>query len=536
MRTILSIAAALFALTLFATPLQVSEIHVSPSGNDRAAGTIKKTMRTIAGALRKAAALDTSIRAQIILHEGVYQQDSTLVITRSNLSVSALPGERAIISGGAKLNPRHLRKVSDADVAAAIPAERLAHIREIDFRSLGILVEGLRPSGFGRPSIAAWTELYVNGRQGQIVRWPNDSSVLIGKIVEAGTGEHTKDAPFPVFCYNEERPSQWKITDNMWIGGYFAHGYADDMIRVAKVDTASRTIHAAQHTVYGFMTGEYLIDPDRRKIYVYMPQEKVTDLRVSVLGEPIVAVKNCSNVDLKNLTIEYGRQIGVYMENTERVRVDGCVIRNMGGTGVVIGRGTLERDNVGAHKHGGKPSTRQVGDLLGRVYEDILFNRHAGKNNGVVNCHIYNVGAGGVSLGGGDRASLDAGGNYVDSCRIHDYNRVEKSYRPGVWIDGVGNRVSHCSIYNAPSMAILFHGNNHTIEYCDITHVCSEVDDQGAIYYGRDASEQGNVIRYCYFHELSPRHRVTATYHDDGACGAEVYGNSTTARGHCPCS
>lgn len=553
MRTILSLTAALFSLTVLATPLQVSPIHVSPSGNDRAAGTIKKPLRTIAGALRKAEAMDSSVRAEIFLHEGVYPQDSTLVITRGNLSVSAWPGERAIISGGAILSPRHLRKVSDADVAAAIPAERLAHIREIDFRSLGIPVEGLRPSGFGRPSIAAWTEIYVNGRPGQIARWPNDSSLLIGKIIEAGTGEHTKNAPFPVFGYNEDRPSQWKLTDNMWIGGYFAHGYADDMIRVASVDTATRTIHAAQHTVYGFMTGadwrrwhalnlpeeldvpgEYVIDPDRGKIYVYLPEGKVTDLRLSVLGEPIVAVENCADVELKNLTIEYGRQIGVYMENTEGVRVNGCVIRNMGGPGVVIGRGTLERDNVAGHQHGGGSSPRQVGDLMGRLYEDILFNRNAGKNNGVVNCHIYNVGAGGVSLGGGDRASLDPAGNYVDSCRIHDYNRIEKSYRPGVWIDGVGNRVSHCSIYNAPSMAILFHGNNHIIENCDITHVCSEVDDQGAIYYGRDASEQGNVIRYCYFHELSPRHRVTATYHDDGACGAEVYGNIYYRAGSLP--
>lgn len=65
-----------------------------------------------------------------------------------------------------------------------------------------------------------------------------------------------------------------------------------------------------------------------------------------------------------------------------------------------------------------------------------------------------------------------------------------KSYRPGIWMDGVGNRISKCDIYDAPSMAILFHGNNHVIELCDITNVCSEVDDQGAVYYGRDPSEQ----------------------------------------------
>ena len=136
--------------------------------------------------------------------------------------------------------------------------------------------------------------------------------------------------------------------------------------------------------------------------------------------------------------------------------------------------------------------------------------------------------------GGGDRASLTSAGNYVENCRIHDYNRIEKSYRPGIWMDGVGNRISKCDIYDAPSMAILFLGNNHVIELCDITNVCSEVDDQGAVYYGRDPSEQGNVIRYCYFHELSPRHRVTATYHDDGACGAEVYGNIYHKAGSLP--
>lgn len=73
---------------------------------------------------------------------------------------------------------------------------------------------------------------------------------------------------------------------------------------------------------------------------------------------------------------------------------------------------------------------------------------------------------------------MTSAGNYVENCRIHDYNRIEKSYRPGIWMDGVGNRISKCDIYDAPSMAILFHGNNHVIELCDITNVCSEVDDQ----------------------------------------------------------
>ncbi|MDE5944122.1 MAG: right-handed parallel beta-helix repeat-containing protein [Rikenella sp.] len=201
--------------------------------------------------------------------------------------------------------------------------------------------------------------------------------------------------------------------------------------------------------------------------------------------------------------------MGVYIEASDSVRVDRCVIRNLGHVGVCIGRGE-ER--------------RQIGRFSELIYDDILRNRNAGTHNGVSNCHIYRTGSGGVELGGGDRATLTPAHNYVENCRIHDFNRIERSYRPGVWIDGVGNRISNCEIFDAPSMAVLLHGNDHTIEYCDIHDVCREIDDQGAFYYGRDPSEQGNRLRYCYFHDISSTHRVSATYHDDGACGLEVFG------------
>ena len=78
---------------------------------------------------------------------------------------------------------------------------------------------------------------------------------MIGKIQESGIAKEGKEAPFPVFGYQEERPSSWKSVENMWISGYFAHGYADDMICVESIDTIHKMIHTGQHTVYGFMTG-----------------------------------------------------------------------------------------------------------------------------------------------------------------------------------------------------------------------------------------------------------------------------------------
>jgi hypothetical protein len=69
------------------------------------------------------------------------------------------------------------------------------------------------------------------------------------------------------------------------------------------------------------------------------------------------------------------------------------------------------------------------------------------------------------------------------------------------------------------------HGNDHLIEYNEIHHVCKDVHDQGALYYGRDPSERGHKVMYNYFHHLDSEHATSAVYHDDGACGMEVFGN-----------
>lgn len=527
--------------------------YVSPKGNDSAEGTLSHPLKSIQTALERIKETNSPQSAEIILRAGTYEQAATIEINRDNISIHPYQDERVIISGGTQIAGKHLKSVKDQSVLNLLQPQVKKLVKEIDLKKLGIAMADLHATGFGRPSEAAWTEVFADGQPLHISRWPNDSTVLIGKIQESGIAKDGKEAPYPVFGYAEERPSHWKNIENMWISGYFAHGYADDMIRVARIDTLRKTIHTAQHTVYGFMTGapwrqwfalnlleeldspgEYVMDATRGKMYVYLPDEKVNNLQVSILEGPLLAIENCKEVVVQGITFQYGRHIGIYMENTHHALIKNCVIRNMGGVGISIGKGTLLAGNEQGHKLGGEPASRVVGDLMGTIYQNILFDREGGTENGVVDCHIYNVGAGGISLGGGNRASLTPAGNYVENCRIHDYNRIEKSYRPGIWIDGVGNHVSKCDIYDAPSMAILFHGNNHVIELCRITNVCSEVDDQGAIYYGRDPSEQGNIIRYCYFHELSPRHRVTATYHDDGACGATVYGNIYYKAGSLP--
>jgi len=70
-------------------------------------------------------------------------------------------------------------------------------------------------------------------------------------------------------------------------------------------------------------------------------------------------------------------------------------------------------------------------------------------------------------------------------------------------------------------------GNDHLFEFNEVHHVCTETDDCGALYKGRNPSCRGNLIRFNYWHDIgSPMgHGNAAVYFDDGDGGDTVFGN-----------
>lgn len=523
--------------------------YVSPKGNDNAAGTLSRPFKTPQKAI-EAASQHNGDTVEILFRKGVYPLTNSVRIKNENLILRPYNAESVSFTGGISLGKNKVKAVKDPAVRNLLQDAVKDKVKEVDVKSLGVELAGITPKGFGRAALPSWSELFINGKAQHVSRWPNDSTVLIGKV--RCTGDIPRHQQFgkgdPVFEYFEDRPSSWKSTEDVWIAGYFAHGYADDMIPVKSIDSSEKTITAAIPTLYGFLSGasfrrwyalnlveeidtpgEYVIDKKNGKLYFLPGEEDIKRIDISILEKPMFYVESSKNVLIQGFTLEYSRGMGVYMETSENVKVDSCTFRNLGYVAVSIGRGDLPDGDIYKTQHESDVKYKDgvggvIGTLSSRLYDDRLFNRSGGKNNGVTNCKIYQVGSGGINLGGGDRRTLTPANNYVENCRIYEFNRIEKSYRPGVAIDGVGNRVSKCEIFNAPSMAILIGGNDHVIEYCDIHHVCQEVDDQGALYYGRDPSERGLKVRYCYFHNFDSKHRVSATYHDDGACGMEVYG------------
>ena len=159
-----------------------------------------------------------------------------------------------------------------------------------------------------------------------------------------------------------------------------------------------------------------------------------------------------------------------------------------------------------------------------------------GRDNRVRRNTIEHVGNTGVSLSGGEVATLTPSGNVVENNHIHHFGTYFKQ-GVGVALSGVGSRAVHNHIHDGPRFGVMHSGNAHDISYNHIHDVCLETEDTGAIYSGgRDwITPRGTVISYNFIHDVpgfSMHHGKAVTpnfawgvYLDDNSGGADVIGN-----------
>jgi hypothetical protein len=542
------------------------DLYVSPDGDDAWSGTLPaanaggtdgpfRTLERARDTLR--INRDATRPVSVWLTPGVHERRGPFELDERDSGTPAapvvyrsLPGERARLLGGRILPSGVAVPVTDAAVLARIiDPEARPHIRQIDLAKLGIDNYGtMRARGFRRPYVNPGLEVFIDGVPLELARWPNEGTVPIGKVLDTGavprSGDYSERGG--VFQFDYERPHLWTQAKDIWLSGLFGVGYADDTIRVASIDLEQRTITMAQSHMYGIKSGhawqayyvlnlleeinrpgEYYLDRDSGILYFYPPTPAGNpEIAISLLDAPLVCLEGASHVIFRDLVLEVSRGMGVYIERGEGCILGGCEIRNLGSVGVCIGRGIAPLP-VYKHEGTGEPISRELGSWHEHIYENPAYDRQGGSGHLVVGCDIHQTGAGGISLGGGDRVALTPAGNVVRNCHIHHFNRLDRSYKAAVNIDGVGNRVEHCFIHDCPNNAIYLHGNDHVIQFNDIRRTCVEADDMGSFYMGRDPSEAGNVIRHnlWYRNGTDLSDRFCDIYFDDGSSGVEVYGN-----------
>ena len=555
---------ALFIALSLNTPAHATDFFVSPTGNDRNQGTKQLPFRTFERArdavrnMKQHTGLPAGESITVWLFGGTYQLTRTFELGPEDsgnpdrpITYAAIRGETVRISGGMTIPPSLFHSVKDPGALQRLQPRSLPQVLEADLKSLGIHDFGAhRQFGHGLPVVPAPLELFWNDTVMQLARYPNEGGITIGPIIDPGSvpriGDYSNRGGR--FRYTDQRHVRWAGVQDVWLQGFFNYGFADDRIRVASIDTARKEVTLASPHMYGLGSGEnfnqyvafnlleeldepgeWYVDRAAGLLFFWPPGNIATSrTTVSILEQPLIALEHVSDVVLRSCIIENGRGLGIYIEGGERNQITDCVIRNVGTVGVMMGKGARQTfPHITADDYQGIPVSRDVGSFHSQSYRNTVWDRDPGKGHKIERCEVYNTGSGGIILGGGSKKELVPGGCQVIDCRIHDYDRRNKAGAAGVIVDGCGNSVAHNEIYNGDLQAILVHGNDHHFEYNLIHHVARNSNDASAWYLGRDPSDQGNIVRWNFFHHVGRPDRkwTMGVYCDDATCGVLVEGN-----------
>ena len=538
------------------------QFYVSPDGNDKSNGTAAAPVATLTKAqllIKKFKTANPNYEGDIVVHVGPgnYELQAGFKLDENVTGSKQTPiiwrginKDKVIISGGKKIKGSAFKKVNDPAILMRVGKTAAAALYQVSLKQLGILNYGKHQSyGHGQPVVPAPLELFFNNEPLTLAHYPNSGSVKIGKVLDKGSVPRIGDTSNrgALFEYTDARHAKWAGQKNIWLQGTFNYGFADDNINIEKIDTLKKQIKLVTPHLYGLgngrdfqaytaynileeldSPGEWWLDSKTGMLYVWPPSTlQAASITVSVLETPIVSIINQTYTTLEGLTIEAGRGMGIYMEGGHHNTIVGCTIRNVGTSGIFMGQGAeANKGPMSIDNFEGHPVSGIIGSLQNYLYKNTSWNRNAGYDQQILSCDVYNTGSGGIYLSGGDKRTLTKANNIVENCKVHDFNRRNKFIWSGISVDGCGNKIRHCEIYNTDWQGIFVHGNEHVFEYNNIHHVTLNSDDTSPWYIGRDPSDRGNVVRFNYFHHIGNPDRMNmGIYCDDSSADVFVFGN-----------
>ena len=530
------------ALAAFAacSTLLGAQIYVSQNGSDtRGNGSKQSPFATLKAASEKAkimlkSAPERGEPVEIVVGEGNYFFKSDKDCVRFDKTCSGTDKNPFIVRGEGKVNfiggvrvpVSDLRLVKDRNILSRLPEKVSGKLFYLDLKKYGIEDCGkMGTRGFGVANPYPPTEAFFTDFEFVLARYPNTGAmnwtktIDIGKAAFASAGKRNTTAEHGgTIEYSDPRHERWTKAEDLWLSGIFNYGWAYNTVKVQKLDTEKKQIEIATLLPYGIKekdfldlnayfafnlleeidsAGEYYIDRKNCIFYVMLDKRpsKGAYIDFSVIQAPFIRADDLENLRVSGINFENTRGSALIMYNCKNTTVENCNFKNLGSRAV-----EFQKKNIPFVENKNPP-------LLSA-------------NNTIRNCSAVNTGMGGFYMNVGERVNLVDGNGLIENCTLSDNARIGRSYCPGINIGGVGVRVRHCRITNQTHEGIALGGNEHLIE-CNYFDRCStEFDDMGAIYTGRNQSECGNIIRYNFFAQITPKKpeaMMCGVYIDDGS-------------------
>ncbi|MCL2350925.1 MAG: right-handed parallel beta-helix repeat-containing protein, partial [Firmicutes bacterium] len=152
-------------------------------------------------------------------------------------------------------------------------------------------------------------------------------------------------------------------------------------------------------------------------------------------------------------------------------------------------------------------------------------------NSGFTGNDAYDLSKGGIYMDScGDKPTLKPCNNYITNNYFSRFNMASKTYTPAVSLKSgtVGARVANNVIHDGPHSGLLIAGVNNVYANNELYDLCSESDDAGAIYGGRNWTDANLTFTNNLLHDINGmagKNSAYGIYFDDNMGSENVTGN-----------
>lgn len=466
------------------------QIHVAANGSDVWSGSKARPLATISGA-KKTAMKYLGKDVEILIHSGTYQMNNVSFgkydgRTEGKVTYKAYGDGEVVFTDSVRLSQRDFKTVTDPGILSRIRKEARGKVKRYDLKNDGIT---LSVSDSFNPY------LYVNSKEKHIARYPNE-----GFLTAKTSDDRTSFTTDFNRNWNEAKEAVWFGTTSY---EYFWSGLKISQISGETVKLRGTAAENIKYFVQNLLEeidipGEYFVDRNAGMLYYY-PDGDIESAEITASAHSF-SLKDTSNITFENITFKNIGGKALDIENSSGIDVIGCRFENVQGS-----------------------------------YAIDIKN---GKDCNISSNNVYSCDGGFVKYTGGEFKTLTPGNIRITDNFITECGRVlvpisamimsgenswdetpEKRNNVGNIIEN--NVIGDCSA----NYAISASGNNNVVRYNEIYNCGRQINDGGAIYFGRSNVKYGNDISYNYIHDMNTDNSYTGIYTDDGYSGINVHHN-----------